>query len=49
MTKYRVYFEPVDIEADNPDEVEKVYKFNRLQPDILRCIVAEDNLWDHVE
>ena len=49
MTKYRVYFEPEDIEADDPDEVQVIYHFRRKLPDIMRCVVAENNVWDHVE
>lgn len=45
--KYRVYFEPIDIEARTPAEVNKIYLYHRLQPDIMRILVAENNVWDH--
>ena len=47
MTKFRVYFEPIDIEAESTEEVQQIYRFARLQPDIIRCVIAENNVWDH--
>ena len=45
--KYRVYFEPIDIDASSIEEVEQIYRYARIQPDIIRCIMAENNIWDH--
>jgi hypothetical protein len=47
MTNYRVYFEPMDIEAESPEEVQKILNFWRSQPEIVRIIIAENNVWDH--
>ena len=44
---YRVYFEPMDIKAESPEEVKQILSYHRLQPDVVRIIVAEDNIWDH--
>jgi hypothetical protein len=37
----------MDIEADSPEEVQKILSFWRNQPEIVRIIIAENNVWDH--
>ena len=44
---YRMYFQPVDIDADSPEEAQRIFLFSRIQPDIIRVILAENNVWDH--
>jgi len=41
MTKYIIYFEPVEIDADNQQDAEDEYKNGHADPFILKIIPAE--------
>ena len=46
--KYILYFEPVDIEAENTEEAIRIFNYARIQPDILK-ILANPHSFDSKE
>ncbi len=41
MTRYVIYFEPVDIDAATKEEAEKILHFYRVLPTINRIVPAK--------
>ena len=46
--KYILYFEPVDIEAENTEEAIRIFEYARIQPDVLK-ILANPHGFDSKE
>jgi len=46
--KYILYFEPVDIDAEDVEEAIRIFEFARIQPDILK-VLANPHSFDSKE
>ncbi len=46
--KYILYFEPVDIEAEDTEEAIRIFEYARIQPDVLK-VLANPHSFDSKE
>ena len=45
LKRYIIHFEPMDIEAENEDEVRQIYAFMNNKPDICKMLISKK--FDH--
>lgn len=45
MVKYRVYFEPVDVNADDPEEARRKVKYTIAEVSKIKIVTKEDSFY----